>query len=71
VDWHTFKHSVATLLAEMGEHQLTIRDYLRTATFHVMNNYLQATSTTKRLAQDKLVGTILLTVFCRRQTLIQ
>jgi hypothetical protein len=29
VGWHTFRHSVGTMLAEMGEHQLTIRDYLR------------------------------------------
>jgi integrase len=28
VGWHTFRHSVGTMLAEMGEHQLTIRDYL-------------------------------------------
>src|SRR5215469_11156098 len=29
VGWHTFRHTVGTLLAELGEHQLTIRDYLR------------------------------------------
>jgi len=28
VGWHTFRHTVGTVLAEMGEHQLTIRDYL-------------------------------------------
>jgi hypothetical protein len=27
VGWHTFRHSVGTMLAEMGEHQVTIRDY--------------------------------------------
>ena len=42
------------MLAEMGEHQLTIRDYLRHSNLHVTNKYLQATSKTKRLAQDKL-----------------
>jgi hypothetical protein len=26
VGWHMFLHSVGTMLAEMGEHQLTIRD---------------------------------------------
>ena len=26
VGWHTFRHSVGTMLAEMGEHQFTIRD---------------------------------------------
>ena len=53
VGWHTFRHSVGTMLAEMGEHQLTIRDYLRHSNLHVTNKYLQATSKTKRLAQDK------------------
>ena len=41
--WHTFRHSVRTMLAEMGEHQLTIRDYLRHSNLHVTNKYLQAT----------------------------
>jgi len=43
VGWHTFRHSVGTMLAEMGEHQLTIRDYLRHSNLHVTNKYLQAT----------------------------
>lgn len=59
VGWHTFRHTVGTMLAEMGEHQLTIRDYLRHSNLHVTNKYLQATAETKRLAQDKLVGAIL------------
>jgi hypothetical protein len=25
VNWHTFRHTVGTVLAELGEHQLTIR----------------------------------------------
>ena len=29
VGWHTFRHTVGTVLAELGEHPLTIRDYLR------------------------------------------
>jgi integrase len=29
VGWHAFRHTVGTKLAEMGEHQLTTRDYLR------------------------------------------
>src|SRR5215471_2929744 len=40
VGWHTFRHSVGSMLAEMGEHQLTIRDYLRHS-LHVTNKYLQ------------------------------
>ena len=38
----------------MGEHQLTIRDYLRHSNLNVTNQYLQATSKTKLLAQGKL-----------------
>lgn len=26
---HTFRHTAGTVLAELGEHQLTFRDYLR------------------------------------------
>jgi integrase len=59
VGWHTFRHSVGTMLAEMGEHQLTIRDYLRHANLSVTNKYLQATATSKRGAQNKLVEAIL------------
>src|SRR5713101_3629600 len=59
VGWHTFRHTVGTMLAEMGEHQLTIRDYLRHANLHVTNKYLQATPKSKRVAQDKLIGAIL------------
>jgi integrase len=59
VGWHTFRHTVGTMLAEMGEHQLMIRDYLRHANLHVTNKYLQATSNSKRVAQGKLVDAIL------------
>jgi integrase-like protein len=59
VGWHTFRHTVGTMLAEIGEHQLTIRDYLRHSNLHVTNKYLQATSKTKRLAHDKLVDAFL------------
>jgi integrase len=59
VGWHTFRHTVGTMLADMGEHQLTIRDYLRHSNLHVTNKYLQATAETKRVAQGKLVDAIL------------
>src|SRR5215471_9713033 len=59
IGWHTFRHTVGTLLAEMGEHQLTIRDYLRHSNLSVTNKYLQAASSTKRKAQEKLVEAIL------------
>ena len=71
VGWHTFRHSVGTMLAEMGQHQLTIRDYLRRSNLHVTNKYLQATSKTKRLAQDKLVDAILPTGILPKTDLIQ
>jgi integrase len=58
VGWHTFRHTVGTLLAELGEHQLTIRDYLRHSNLSVTNKDLQAASKMKRDAQAKLVETI-------------
>ena len=57
----------------MREHQLTIRDYLRHSNLNVTNQYLQATSNTKRLAQGKLVDAILPTglLSASKSTLIQ
>jgi len=72
VGWHTFRHTVGTMLAEMGEHQLTIRDYLRHSNLHVTNKYLQATSKTKRSAQEKLVEAIMpATGLLPKPTLVQ
>lgn len=73
VGWHTFRHSVGSILANMGEHQLTIRDYLRHSNLNVTNQYLQATSKTKRLAQGKLIDAILPTgsLSTSKPTLIQ
>jgi hypothetical protein len=61
------------MLAEMGEHQLTIRDYLRHSNLLVTNKYLRATPNSKRLAQEKLVDAILPSGALRgkRSTLIQ
>jgi integrase len=59
VGWHTFRHTAGSLLAELGEHQLTIRDYLRHSNLSVTNKYLQSASNTKRSAQAKLVEAIL------------
>jgi integrase len=59
VGWHTFRHTVGAVLAELGEHQLTIRDYLRHSNLSVTNKYLQAASNTKRNAQARLVEAIL------------
>ena len=46
VGWHTFRHTVGSILAEMGEHQLTSRDFLRHSHLNVTNQHLQATSNT-------------------------
>ena len=66
-------HSAGSILAGLGEHQLTIRDYLRHSHLNVTNQYLQAASETKRLAQEKLVGAILPagSLFASKSTLIQ
>jgi len=66
-----FRHTVGTMLAEMGEHQLTIRDYLRHSNLHVTNKYLQATSKTKRLAHDKLVDAFCLPACYPKTNLVQ
>jgi len=73
VGWHTFRHSVGSILAGMGEHQLTIRDYLRPSNLNVTNQSLQATSKTKRLPQGKLVDAILPTgsLSASKSTLVQ
>jgi integrase len=59
VGWHTFRHTAGTVLAELGEQQLTIRDYLRHANLSVTNKHLQAASKTKKNAQARLVEAIL------------
>jgi hypothetical protein len=59
VGWLTFRQTVGTMLAGMGEHQLTIRDYLRHANLTVTNKYLQGTAKSKRCVQDKRVEAIL------------
>jgi hypothetical protein len=43
----------------LGEHQLTIRDYLRHSNLSVTNKYLQAASKTKQNAQARMVEAIL------------
>jgi hypothetical protein len=51
--------------------KLTIRDYLGHSDLHGTNNYLQATSKTKRLAKGKLVDAILPTGILPKTNLIQ
>jgi integrase len=59
VGWHKFRDSLGSTPAKLGEYQLTIRNYLRHSNLHVTNKYQQATSKTKRSAQDELVEVIL------------
>jgi hypothetical protein len=56
------RHSIGSILASLGEHQLTICDYLRHSNLNVTSQYLQATSKTKRLARGRLVDPILPTL---------
>ncbi len=70
VGWHTFRHTVGTMLAEMGQHSPS-RTTWRHSNLHVTNKYLQATSKAKRLAQDKLVDAILPTGLLPAPKLIQ
>jgi hypothetical protein len=61
VGWHTFRHTVGTMLAEMGEHQLTMRDYLRHRTS------MSQTSTCRRHRRpNDWRRTNWSTLFCRR-----
>ena len=55
VGWHTFRHTVGTMLAEMGEHQLTIRDYLRHSNLQRHEQVLAGGVESKRLTKRKLV----------------
>ncbi len=59
VGWQTFRHTAGTVLAELGEHQLTIPDYLRHANLSVTNKHLEASLNMKRNAQASLVQAIL------------
>jgi hypothetical protein len=68
VGWHTFRHPVGSMLAEMGEHQLTIRDYLRHCNLRVTNKYLQAHRRPQAWHRTNWSTLFCRQVFCRRQT---
>jgi len=61
------------MLAEIGEHQLTIRDYLRHSNLHVDEQMSSSNTGNKRLAQGKLVEAILpgCLLLVNKSTLIQ
>jgi hypothetical protein len=58
VGWHSFRHTVGMLLAEMGEHQVTIRDYLRHSNLSVTNKYVRAGTQAKTRVQARLVDAV-------------
>jgi integrase len=55
VGWHTFRHSLATILKSHGEDVKTVQELLRHANSSVtMNLYAQAVTDIKRSAQSKV-----------------
>jgi len=56
VGWHTFRHTAATVFAELGEHQLTIRGYLFHSNLSVTKKYLQAASNKAQRSGDAGCG---------------
>ena len=58
VGWHSFRHTVGMLLAGMGEHQVTIRDYLRHSNLSVTNKYVRAGTQAKTRAHARLVDAV-------------
>jgi hypothetical protein len=59
VGWHTFRHTVGTMLTEMGEHQLMIRDYLASQRSARDQQVSPGNDKKQSLAQGKLVDAIL------------
>ncbi len=53
---HTFRYTVGSTLAEMGEHRLMIREYLRHANLRVTNKYLQANDNEQAFSTRKVGG---------------
>ncbi len=55
VGWHTFRHSLATILKSHGEDVKTVQELLRHANSSVtMNLYAQAATDIQRSAQSKV-----------------
>jgi integrase len=56
VGFHTFRHSLATLLKANGEDVKTVQELLRHANSRItLDFYTQAVTPAKRAAQDRLV----------------
>lgn len=60
VGWHTFRHSLSTLLKASGVDVKVIQELLRHSSSRItLDVYTQAPSLAKREAQDRLVGLVL------------
>jgi integrase len=57
VTWHTFRHSLASLLGQQGEGVKTVQELLRHTTSRItLDVYQQGSSETKRLALNRVAG---------------
>jgi integrase len=57
VTWHTFRHSLASLLGQQGEGVKTVQELLRHATSRVtLDVYQQGSTEAKRLALNRVAG---------------
>ncbi len=57
VKWHTFRHSVATLLGQNGEEVKVVQEILRHASSRITQDiYQQAAQTAKRKALTHFTG---------------
>ena len=60
INWHVFRHTFSTLLAENDEDVKTVQSLMRHANSNItMNIYTHAVSSKKRRAQSKVVEMIL------------
>ena len=60
VNWHVFRHTFSTLLAENDEDIKTVQSLMRHANSNItMNIYTHAVSSKKRRAQSRVVEMIL------------
>jgi site-specific recombinase XerD len=57
VTWHTFRHSLASILGQQGEGVKTVQELLRHATSRVtLDVYQQGSTEAKRLALNRIAG---------------
>jgi integrase len=60
IGWHTFRHTLGTILNANGENPKVIQELMRHANLKVtMDTYVQAVTDEKREAQNKVVKMLL------------